>query len=428
MKTPKKIISILSAICISMLAFTGCSDKTSEHPEQAEPYNLAVVLGKTNNQPVYAGTAIDEISSLATHPHSHYAFILGDGNPNVFLEGDIPDFSEKNYSDNTLKRAQASIAAALDQEIANAIPNDNEVDISKAISLAARTLQANADDNKKNVLLLHTSGISTAGSINFTQTPVSDLDVNSSIAGITSKLNADLSGVTVICYFIGDTTAPQEPLSDEEREVLIDFYSQLFEALGAKEVIIKNDAPVNNDSSYDFDQSVSPMPVKSTTSALQKSIVDATEADTNVENILSTGKILSYDETALTFKADSTELTDPIKAQSVLTSVVDFMLKNQDSELLICGCTSSASDKQTSLTFSEGRAEKIRDLLVEAGIDNNRLHILGCGYSSAVLFTPDRDDSGDLIESKAATNRAVRLVDYHSDASHQIMSTLSSQT
>lgn len=427
MKTPKKIISILSAICISMLAFTGCSDKTSEHPEQAEPYNLAVVLGKTNNQPVYDSTAIDEITALAKHPNSHYAFILSDGEPNIILDGKVPDFSAKNYSEDTLKRAQASITAAIDQEITNTIPDDDEVDIAKAISLAARTLQTNADDSKENIMLLHTSGISTAGSINFTQTPISALDINNSVASVASQLNVDLNEVTVICYFLGDVTAPQDPLSDDERIVLSDFYKRLFETLGAKDVIIKNDLPAGNDS-YAFDQSVTTMPVEGSTSALQASVVDATAADTNVENILSTGKILSYDETALTFKADSTELTDPFKAQSALTSVVDFMLKNQDSELLICGCTSSASDKQTSLTFSEGRAEKIRDLLVEAGIENNRLHILGCGYSSAVLYTPDRDDFGDLIESKAATNRAVRLVDYNSDASHQIMSSLSSQT
>lgn len=427
MKTSRKTISLLLAIFISMFAFTGCSNKTSEQTEQSEPYNLAVVLGKTNNQPVYNGTAIEEITSLAKNPDSNYAFILADGNPNVFLEGEIPDFTQKNYTGDTLKRAQASITAALDQEITNTVPDDDQFDIAKAISLAARTLQTNADNRKENILLLHTSGISTAGIINFTQTPVSALDINSSIASIASQLNVDLNEVTVICYFLGDTTAPQDPLSEGERGILTDFYNRLFETLGAKEVIIKNDLPTGNDS-YAFDQSVTTMPVEGSTSALQASVVDATAADTNVENILSTGKILSYDETALTFKADSTELTDPFKAQSALTSVVDFMLKNQDSELLICGCTSSASDKQTSLTFSEGRAEKIRDLLVEAGIENNRLHILGCGYSSAVLYTPDRDDSGDLIESKAATNRAVRLVDYNSDASHQIMSSLSSQT
>lgn len=427
MKTSKKIISLLLAISVSIFVFAGCSGKTSEQTEQSEPYNLAVVLGKTNNQPVYDGNAIEEISSLAKNPDSNYAFILADGNPNIIVDGVIPDFAQKKYSPETLKRAQASITAALDQEITNTIPDDDEVDIAKAISLAARTLQANADDSKENILLLHTSGISTAGSINFTQTPISALDINNSVASVASQLNVDLNGVTVICYFLGDVTAPQDPLSDAEREILGDFYNRLFETIGAKDVIIKNDLPAGNDS-YTFDQSVTTMPVEGSTSALQASIVDATAADTNVEDILSTGKVLSYDETALTFKADSTELTDPIKAQSVLTSVVDFMLKNQDSELLICGCTSSASDKQTSLTFSEGRAEKIRDLLVEAGIENNRLHILGCGYSSAVLYIPDRDDSGDLIESKAATNRAVRLVDYHSDASHQIMSSLSSQT
>lgn len=423
MKTSKKIISLLLAISVSIFVFAGCSGKTSEQTEQSEPYNLAVVLGKTNNQPVYDGNAIEEISSLAKNPDSNYAFILADGNPNVFLEGEIPDFTQKNYTGDTLKRAQASITAALNQEITNTIPDDDEVDIAKAISLSARTLQANADDSKENILLLHTSGISTAGSINFSQTPVSALDINSSIASIASKLDADLSGVTVICYFLGDTTAPQDPLSDRERQILSDFYNRLFETLGAKEVIIKNDLPAGNDS-YAFEQSVTTMPVEDSTSALQASIVDATAADTNVEDILFTGKVLSYDETSLTFKADSTELTDPVNAKNTLKEVVRFMTNHPQSEILLCGTTSSASDEKTSLTFSEGRSEKIKGLLVEAGIDPNRIHTLGCGYSS-VLYIPDRDDSGVLIESTATKNRAVQIVDYSSNAAEQIISSLS---
>ena len=181
-------------------------------------------------------------------------------------------------------------------------------------------------------------------------------------------------------------------------------------------------ADVPSGEGYDFDQKVSVMKTEGTGSGLQPCVVDYQEMDA-ADDPFGNGEVLSFDEKSIKFHSDSTELADPDAAREVLGYVVQYMLDHPGFELLICGTTTSAGEEASCMAFSEARARAVQELLVSEGVDRDRVHVVGCGYSS-VLYIPDRLADGTLDGSVAPQNRSVKLVGCDSDAAAQILQSL----
>ncbi|MCD7748982.1 MAG: OmpA family protein [Oscillospiraceae bacterium] len=427
--------SILLLLALSLALCTACGDKggadadtssaTGEPATQNtvtldEPYNLVLVAGIVNNNTV-VDTSIEEISSLADLPGSTYAFIEADGSPSVIVQGTIEDYSTQGYSKNTLQRVQASVTAELAAQLDAAAPDSAETDLASALSLAVRGLRAL--EGQENLLVIYHSGISTTGVINMAEIPIYQMDVETSVETVASTLNLDLSGIHIIWYCLGDVGGDQSALSDSEVSTLQSFYEGLFQEMGADSITFMQDLPLAD--SYSFDQSVSVMETEGTSSGLQAKVVSAedVEDEDEVEVLFTDGGILSFDEQTIAFLPDSTELADVDAAREALDHIITYMTATPV-ELLICGTTTSAGEEASCISFSEGRAETVRALLVEAGIEQDRIHILGCGYSSC-LYVYDRTADGGLDESVAPQNRTVKMLDYNSDTAAEIISSLS---
>ncbi|MCD8097712.1 MAG: OmpA family protein [Lachnospiraceae bacterium] len=382
---------------------------------EAKPYNLALIAGIVNNNSVL-DTSISEVSQLAALPGSTYSFILADGSPSVIYEGVSPDFTTKGYTKTMLERMEASVTADLTTRLSEAQPDAPETDLAAALTLGVRSLRANAVEGQEALLVLYHSGISTSGVLNMVETPVYQLDVEASVAEVTSSLDLDLSGgIDVIWYCCGDVAGDQSALSASEKATLQSFYETLFLELGADSVTFRADLPLAE--SYSFDQSVSVMETEGTTSGLTPKVVSAEDIDDGeaVSDLFVDGAILSFDEKTIAFVSDSTELSDPDAAKEALNYVVEYMDANPAFELLICGTTTSAGgNEESSITFSAGRAEAVRSLLVEMGVEKDRLYTLGCGYSSSLYVYDKAADGTSLDESVAPLNRTVKLVDYNS--------------
>ena len=150
---------------------------------------------------------------------------------------------------------------------------------------------------------------------------------------------------------------------------------------------------------------------------------DASAKDENLEKAFSEGNILAFNEKSIAFKEESTELKDKNNAKESLAYVISYMQKNPAFQLLICGTTTSAGEESSCIEFSENRAEAIRTLLVdEAGISSDKVHTIGCGWSSC-LYVNDRGADGELNEC-AEQNRSVKLVDYNSQTAQEITDSL----
>jgi outer membrane protein OmpA-like peptidoglycan-associated protein len=444
----KKYLAILMVAAMMLGLLASCGTHNAENTEdqvttyQDQPYNLALIAAIANNNPVL-DTEIRELSQLPNLAGSTYTVIQADATPGEVISETVPSFAEKGYTAAMIERCQTSVGAAITAQISAAVPDSPEVDLAAATSLAIRSLRANAVDGRENLLVYYASMISTAGVINMIDVPVCEMDVDSSVAALVETLDWDLTGIQVIVYCCGDVSGDQQSLSDRERSTLKTFYETLFLAKGAASVTFMDDLQLEE--TYCFDQQVSVMRTEGVTSGLQATLIsyedlvtqtepqaettEASEAaepatvEEQLETVFAEGDILSFDEASISFLPDSTELADPEAATAALAYVIDYMQAHPAFTLLICGTTTSAGEKDSCLAFSEARANSVRDLLVNSGVDPEQIQTVGCGWSSS-LYVPDRAADGSLDATIAPQNRTVKLVDQNSDTAAQILSSL----
>lgn len=414
MKKLNGLVLLTIVLCFA----TGC--KKNELQDTKNAYNVSCVLGIANNNPVIKAENIEEISSLSQAPGSTYTCILASGNPEIISQGEIPDFSDKGYTKKMLRNVRKSIQADINQQIDNAVPKNPQVDIEAAITLGLRTLHANHKENEKDTLVLYMSGISTTGMINMINTSISNVDIETSLEKIRENISWDMSGTDIVWYCCGDVSGQdQGELSDNEKTKLKQFYEELFKGMGAKSVTFKEDIPL--DESYHFDQPVSAMQTENMISLLQERIVESEslESDSSVAEVFAEGDVISFSDESIAFKPDSTELADEASAKLALTYVIDYMNDNPDFNVLIAGTTTSAGEADSCKDFSERRGETVKNLLMKEGINEERIHVIGLGYSSE-FYISDRNEDGTLDESVAPSNRTVKLIDMSSSIAERL--------
>lgn len=410
----KKIICFIVTFALALCMLTACGGEQ----EAAQPANVVCVIGATNNNPAVDAAEIQELAGVMTAPGSTYTVINAEGNPRVICEGLIEDLSDKGFTDNMMDRIHASQIGGVKAAVAEAAPVTEEVNIAAATGLAVRSIRINETPESKNILVYALSGISTAGVINMSNTPVCKLNIDTSIPAIIETLDLDMSGIEVVFYYCGDVAGAQNPLSPNEQKKLKEFYEELFTGMGAVSVTFMDQLPSGE--ARNFGQKVSVMMTEDVINQLQENTVKADPADKNtVAGTLEDGKLLAFGEEDIRFEPNTTDLADKDEALEVLAHVVEYMDDHENFELLICGTTTSVG----SIEFSEKRANAIRGLLMETGIDGDRVHILGCGCES-MLYIPDLNMDGSLNEEIAPLNRSVKMVDYNSEMAQQIADSL----
>ena len=425
----KKMMNMMLVLGVICCMCTGCGNGEDEPVALKQPYNVSLVTVIANNNPVL-DTGIDELAHISEVAGTTYSCILSESTPNVICDGTVPDFRDRGYTADMVKRAQLSVSADIIGQLDAAEPDSDEVDIAAATSLAVRKLRSNQIEGRDNILVYYGSGVSTSGLIDMTNVPICDLDIETSATNLASTMNLDMTGIRVVWYCCGDIAgAEQNPLSNNEKKIMKDFYSTWLSDMGADEVIFKEDTPL--DGAYSFDYQVSVMKTEGTQSGLSAKVVafedvEETEMEDVFEEVFAEGDILTFDDKSVSFLPDSTELVDTDVAMEALSYVISYMESHPEFKVMICGTTTSAGEPDSCISFSEKRAQAICSLLIEkAGIDESRIITLGCGWSSC-LYVNDRADDGNLNEN-APLNRSVKLVDYNSKIASEIIQSLKAQ-
>lgn len=419
----KTILLLLSILVLSTLLFTGCSENDSE-PVVAldQPYNVAFVLAKANNQPMLEVSQVKEFSNLSEVAGTTYSLVEADGTPSVCMSGVIPDFTEQQYSAEMISRANQQVYNSILAKLSGIAPDSNQVDLAAAISTGVRSLRSTEEDGRENILVMYTSGISTSGIINMLDVPASDLDVDRSADEISQTLGLDMTNIRVIFYALGNVSGDQPALSENERRILKDFYTKLFENMGANDVNFIDCATAEG--SYNYPETVSVMTTEDVNSGLKPTTVgfekDA-NGTSNIDQVFDTGDVLSLE---IFFEGDSTEFIDISAASETLSYVADYMQMNPSFKLSILGTTAAAGNPDQCKAFSKRRASKVKELLCnDFDISEDRIQVFGCGYSSS-LYIPDTNADGSLIQESAALNRTVKMADSSSTTTQNIINSI----
>lgn len=407
-KTIKSIF--LTALTLSIVfCLTGC-----EGGEENEPVNIAFVVGIADNE-TKLNEGISELSNLPTSPSTDYAFISIEGEPRTIGEaGTIPNFSAQGYTNTMMERVRAGIMADLTERLNSYKPKSSEIDMAASTELSVRTLNAHAVEGRKNILVYYCSGKSTTGLINMLETPVYQMDVQSSAKAVAEKMNLDMSNIDeVIWYCCGDFGDTQTKLSSVEKTQLQDFYKELFIALGveAKKITFKDNLP--NSESYSFpDTPVSCMPVEGTESGL----VDLDPEMFKDADSKALESPIVIPETQVSYKGDSAEFLDADAAKNAIQPVADFLLESPEVSVLIYGTCAGDVDSSETLTLGKARAESVKQVLVSAGVDEKRITAV------TVKVTDDPYHQFNLgTGSEAAVNRKTVMIDMSTEFAKQIL-------
>ncbi len=385
----KKILSVLLIsvfVLSSMFMLVGCSGK-EEMP--SEPESTAIVLGNHKHFPMLS-LNIPSISSVIYDTCLSYGRVtafVADGN--AFLAGDYT-INEPNVKVDNTKRKQLA-QRNCDQimsECSNAKAKTPEIDTLYAITQAAKSIQGSSGNK---TLLIFDSGLSTTGLLNFVEQNLIDADPDKIVEQLGEKhYIPDLEDINVVWTGIGQTCGDQTPLTENYKYKLEKLYNAILTAGGAK--VTFNHEPIQGDEPEGVPEC---------------SVVPVIEDSLDINGALP--EVVKFDETKISFVSDKAEFVSESDAYEALKPIADILVKNTDVKVLIVGSTATDGTPEDCRKLSQMRADKVKDTLIALHVNPNQLSTYGAGQSQTPFRVDDIKD-GKLIETEAAKNRAVYIV------------------
>ena len=371
MKKLFRKMAALLAGALTAAVLTGCGMFPSQ-TEQPTATDTVLLMTQGDGMPALnKDEDVEEfLSCVNTTLGGSASLVITDGNPQVI--GPVRFDEEKANSvqqEKTDKKKSAEVAEMLK----SAAASTPETDLISALSLAAR-LAASGTAEDKQIVIRH-SGVNTADSL-----PMQELDlVSSDITDLIDQLDAealipDLQGVKIHFFGLGDVAGSQQALSKKQVKWLQSFWQSFFERSGAE---VTFHADIVSGNALTNGHSVTPV--------------------TPAEGV----NFVKFSSKKVEFKPDSDDFLDEETARSAIAEVAAQM-KEASAHYIIAGSTAKVDNptQDGPARLSLLRAQAVRQVLVDAGVDAERLTCVGLGNE----VTSVRD------MQEEANNRAVYLV------------------
>lgn len=402
----KKIMTILVAVMLATL--TGCDMfGHGAEPYKGTPHNVAVVNASNANSVWLDLEEVQPAIADVCKTGGYFTYVIADSDGYIAYH-DTVQISADGLSEDTYNRRINSKAQEMTEKISSSYPKSEEVDLLKAISLAAKDLS-----RKENpAIIIYTTGLSTTGALDMSKlSSVEHIDISATVEKLnTLEAIPDLTGYDVQFCFT-DVAGCQEKLSDKEEKIISELWQSIIEAGGGK--FTQYYYLAQNTSVYEAAPFVTPVPV----SGSQTGCVEITLDD--IPEKLPTNFEITIDEESIAFVAGTARLKDEVSARNTLEPLAN-VIRSNNIDLLLVGSTATVGDAASSVTLSEERCQAIVGLLREAGVDSD-IVIKGYGYDSSNPFYTNDLDGGVLIEERAALNRKVVIIDLNSEKARNIL-------
>lgn len=371
MKKLFRKMAALLAGALTAAVLTGCSMFPSQ-TEQPTATDTVLLMTQGDGMPALnKDEDVEEfLSCVNTTLGGSASLVITDGNPQVI--GPVRFDEEKANSvqqEKTDKKKSAEVA----EMVKSAAASTPETDLISALSLSAR-LAASGTAEDKQIVIRH-SGVNTADSL-----PMQELDlVSSDITDLIDQLDAealipDLQGVKIHFFGLDDVAGSQQALSKKQVKWLQSFWQSFFERSGAE---VTFHADIVSGNALTNGHSVTPV--------------------TPAEGV----NFVKFSSKKVEFKPDSDDFLDEETARSAIAEVAAQM-KEGSAHYIIAGSTAKVDNptQDGPARLSLLRAQAVRQVLVDAGVDAERLTCVGLGNE----VTSVRD------MQEEANNRAVYLV------------------
>lgn len=403
----KKIIALVLALILVGATFTGCSGRVSNE----ETSNTVYIVGRHANAqpPAINNSTIESSVQSAIDNNTLLSVIELDGNPIVEKDNRFTFNLKKNVSSTIKKKYVSKMTNKVIETFNNLTPKVAEVDILKAIEIAANELNssdANTDYAKH--IVVYSTGVQTTGLIDMTKFNI--LSSKETVDEVIEQLSAkqalpNLEGITIDWYNLNQVSGEQKELTAEMEANNEYLWETLIAKAGGKVDFKSDNATSDNTMNYDVGVSVIPV--------IEDSLnIEKYNKDSSV--------VFTIDEIA--FKSDSVEFVDEEQASQAVTKIINYMIHNKDYNLLLAASTATVPPQNKCESFSKKRAEAVKSLIISRSnnqIDSSRITTIGMGYENP-YHVSDTSKNGSLIEEKAKQNRAVYAMNKDSIEAKQL--------
>ena len=409
----KKTFSIIIAFVLIITlttTLTGCFGDGNESDKKLDEKaavcyviaNTANSKGLNFNSPLVQDTVYSTVRN-----YGFIAVVNADGNPEIVHASsyDLED-KYKSASKEKLDMDARSKATNIILSMQSIIADDPEVDYLESLRLAVRTLSSLDGYESKTIVFMGT-GLSTAGVMNFSNNLISaEPETVVNILYEKSEI-PDFSGMTVYSQQLGDVASPQQELTSAQRMKLEKIYGGIVEKGGGKFVyneIIAN--PVDETKQY---PSVTPVKLPVDTP------IEYDDVEFEEENVLD--EPIVFTEEKIGFVADKDTFLDPKKANETIRPVAEYLKSQPTVSIVLAGTTAGDTDSDFSLTLSKQRAVAVKNVLVEFGVEADRIITIGLGSEKDPWHVKNAGYEG----AAAASNRKVVVLDATSERAVSIL-------
>ncbi len=411
----KKVISAIMSLILSfslLFCLTGCDKEVVQSVALVSCIRENFTyLSFDKNSEVYEknSTVSEKICdsiSEALYSYGNVTAITTEGNPVVCGEA---SFKKPDALVDSAKRRQLSNKEAnkfFEEFEQNCVATTNETDLLQAIARAADAVNgSNATDK---TIFVVDSGLSTSGYVNFIKHNLFDTDISLLIEKLREKhAIPDLRGIKIVWYGLGDVCGDQATLPAEKAFRLKEIWPAILSESGAENVEF-NSTPLKAVKYNGKLPNVSEVPVP------------VSDIGTGIDN-----GYVPIDIESLGFKPDTALILNKTVAEQCLSDVIACLENNPSLNIVIAG--SCATVGSGGKTLSKERADAVKKILCDRGIDRSRISTIGLGSMECSLRVDDLNPDGTLNETLAKQNRAVFIYSADSLIAEEIRSISSSQ-
>jgi hypothetical protein len=391
----RPVVLLLAGLILFSL--TACSHAVSG---SKTPVEVAIVLGnrQCSRKPNLNNSTLDVLVQQTVASAGFLSWVEVEGEPQCQNEYKISVPNTFGLSQEQVDRVYTQQADGLLANLASVKAKTQEADVLQALNIASRSLADAPQGSSKQIIVLD-SGLSTKGVLNFTTSDFLDADPSVAVDYLVGqKAIPNFSGITVTFVGLGDTSSPQQQLSGSQVDNLKQIWRGIVEKGNGKANIL-NSLPGGNIPTAGY-------PTVSTVSVLS-------DASSTFDN---SSAVVFHN---IQFIGDCATYSDSEAAVNALQPVANYMKAHPNFSVLLVGTTAGDGDREYCLKLSSARAAVVRSTLISMGISGDRITTIGKGYDDE-WHIPDISN-GHLIESVAAQNRKVVLLDASSEEAKKII-------
>lgn len=341
----------------------------------AERSNSTAALKKVNE--------IEAELKSAVAAQGFLAIVLADGNPqSASTTVELTSTNEQRRKNEIKDDVKSVLETDFSAQAA-------EVDLFKALSKVNSTFAQAPNNGLENLAIIIDSGISTKGSINFTESETRNALLDPSTLVDSLRKQGELAKFEhidkVVWYGLGQAADPQASPVEGTKEAMKGLYRAIFEAAGVT-------LPEDDGEVFKTCEDVAP---KEGLPSVTVVAMPRIPLDENGKPILIGDKLeLDESNSALTFAFGTSDFTNSAAAEESLQQYIDQLVDFPDLHVTIYGYTDATGSPEVNQKLSEERAATVGALLESAGVKASQITTEGKGESTSF----DTDEQNRRVE------------------------------